>query len=241
MSDTDDGFDEEAARRELREKYEDEREDREQTARMSDLLLQGATMTNQHCDRCGSPIFRYEGEEFCPTCQHEAEQAQQAAGQQSEDQQPADQQQTAQRPAEQRPEAQQSANQQPADQQSAGQQADGQQSAARRPGGQQTTGESNAPADAHVSAGRRAPPSQVDAGQSDAGASDAQRAPSVDHTQQRGGGQRRSGSDAEDALESSISALARRAASADDPRTATEYLEAAREAAEALAALRHNA
>jgi UPF0148 protein len=76
MSDTDDGFDEEAVREELRQKYEDEREDREATARMSELLLQGATMTNQHCDRCGTPVFRYDGESFCPNCQHEAEQAQ---------------------------------------------------------------------------------------------------------------------------------------------------------------------
>src|SRR6056297_3020410 len=34
MSDSDDGFDEEAVREELREKYEDERGDREATARM---------------------------------------------------------------------------------------------------------------------------------------------------------------------------------------------------------------
>jgi uncharacterized Zn finger protein (UPF0148 family) len=35
---------------------------------MSELLLKGATMTNKHHD-CGSPIFRWQGEEFCPTCQ----------------------------------------------------------------------------------------------------------------------------------------------------------------------------
>ncbi|MXR20528.1 hypothetical protein GRX66_07880 [Halobacterium sp. PCN9] len=74
MSDTDDGFDEEAVRRELREKYEDD--DREETERMSELLLKGATMTNQHCDACGTPIFRYDGQAFCPNCQHEYEQAQ---------------------------------------------------------------------------------------------------------------------------------------------------------------------
>ena len=62
-------FDKEAERERLREKFEAEREDREATQRMSELLLQGATMTNRHCEECGDPIFRYEGEEFCPTCQ----------------------------------------------------------------------------------------------------------------------------------------------------------------------------
>ncbi|MDX1744478.1 MAG: Sjogren's syndrome/scleroderma autoantigen 1 family protein [Halobacteriales archaeon] len=62
-------FDKEAERERLRKKYEAEREDREATQRMSELLLQGATMTNKHCEACGDPIFRYEGQEFCPTCQ----------------------------------------------------------------------------------------------------------------------------------------------------------------------------
>ncbi|MGM0399190.1 MAG: Sjogren's syndrome/scleroderma autoantigen 1 family protein [Halobacteriota archaeon] len=68
-----DDFDKEAERRRLREKYERDREDRESTERMSELLLQGATMTNRHCDTCGSPIFRYQGQEFCPNCQMAAE------------------------------------------------------------------------------------------------------------------------------------------------------------------------
>ncbi|MFC6989860.1 Sjogren's syndrome/scleroderma autoantigen 1 family protein [Haloplanus sp. GCM10025708] len=63
------GFDKEAERERLREKYEKDQEKREATQRMSELLLQGATMTNRHCDQCGDPIFRYEGQEFCPTCQ----------------------------------------------------------------------------------------------------------------------------------------------------------------------------
>ena len=65
-------FDKEAERQRLREKYESNEEDREVTERMSELLLQGATMTNRHCDTCGSPLFRYQGQEFCPTCQMEA-------------------------------------------------------------------------------------------------------------------------------------------------------------------------
>ena len=62
-------FDKEAEREKLREKYEQDQQEREATERMSDLLLKGATMTNAHCGTCGDPVFRYEGQEFCPTCQ----------------------------------------------------------------------------------------------------------------------------------------------------------------------------
>ncbi|ELZ31170.1 hypothetical protein C474_10064 [Halogeometricum pallidum JCM 14848] len=62
-------FDKEAERQRLREKYEKDAERREETQRMSELLLQGATMTNKHCNQCGTPIFRYQGTEFCPNCQ----------------------------------------------------------------------------------------------------------------------------------------------------------------------------
>jgi uncharacterized Zn finger protein (UPF0148 family) len=67
------GFDEEAERERLREKYERDREKRTATQRMSELLLKGATMTNRHCDACGDPIFRHDGQEFCPTCRAEGE------------------------------------------------------------------------------------------------------------------------------------------------------------------------
>lgn len=62
-------FDKEAEREKLRKKLEKEEQDREATQRMSELLLKGATMTNVHCDVCGDPIFRSDGQEFCPTCQ----------------------------------------------------------------------------------------------------------------------------------------------------------------------------
>lgn len=62
-------FDKEAEREKLREKYEQDEERRETTEQMSELLLKGATMTNAHCSDCGDPIFRYDGQEFCPTCQ----------------------------------------------------------------------------------------------------------------------------------------------------------------------------
>jgi uncharacterized Zn finger protein (UPF0148 family) len=64
-------FDREAEREKLREKYEKDKQKREASERMSELLLQGATMTNRHCPECHSPVFRYDGREFCPTCQKE--------------------------------------------------------------------------------------------------------------------------------------------------------------------------
>jgi len=63
-----DGFDKEAEREKLREKFAKDDEKREHTQRMSELLLKGATMTNRHCDDCGDPIFRQDGQEFCPSC-----------------------------------------------------------------------------------------------------------------------------------------------------------------------------
>jgi uncharacterized Zn finger protein (UPF0148 family) len=62
-------FDKEAEREKLRDKYERDQQKREATEQMSELLLKGATMTNSHCGTCGDPIFRYEGQEFCPTCE----------------------------------------------------------------------------------------------------------------------------------------------------------------------------
>lgn len=66
-----DEFDREAERERLREKYERDKQKREASERMSELLLQGATMTNNHCPECQSPVFRYDGSEFCPTCERE--------------------------------------------------------------------------------------------------------------------------------------------------------------------------
>ena len=63
-----DEFDKEAEREKLREKFARDEEKREHTQRMSELLLKGATMTNQHCETCSDPIFRHDGREFCPTC-----------------------------------------------------------------------------------------------------------------------------------------------------------------------------
>jgi len=72
-------FDKEAEREKLRKKFADDEEKRADTQRMSELLLKGATMTNKHCDRCGDPLFRYNGQTFCSTCQAEAAEGQPAA------------------------------------------------------------------------------------------------------------------------------------------------------------------
>ncbi|RNI14998.1 hypothetical protein EFE42_02585 [Methanohalophilus sp. RSK] len=36
--------------------------------RISKLLELGGTMLAQHCDICGSPLFRYQGQVLCPLC-----------------------------------------------------------------------------------------------------------------------------------------------------------------------------
>jgi UPF0148 protein len=199
MSDSDDGFDEEAVREELREKYESEQEDREATARMSDLLLQGATMTNDHCDRCGSPLFRQDGQTFCPNCQHADQQAASEGAQQNGGQQ----------------QGQTAGGQQRQDQTAAGEQPQG--------SDQQAQGRDGQPERTQDVRDARDDATQTDPSTRDL----PEHAPTASASGPAG-----------DALESTIAALARRAASADDPRTAREYLEAAREAAEALAALR---
>jgi uncharacterized Zn finger protein (UPF0148 family) len=179
-------FDKEAERRRLREKYESEEADRETTERMSELLLQGATMTNQHCDACGSPIFRYQGQEFCPTCQAEARKQAHA-----DDAPTGDDTESRSAPA---TESEPAATSEP-------RQTDSAHAGARR-----------------ASTGQQAPvPRQ-------------QLTPDVpdDATGHE---------TAADALTAAIATLATRAQQTDDPRRAREFLEAAREAAEALAAL----
>lgn len=76
-------FDKEAERKKLEKQFEQDKRKRENTERMSELLLQGATMTDTHCDTCGDPLFRYEGQEFCPSCQVQTDDRQPADAQQS--------------------------------------------------------------------------------------------------------------------------------------------------------------
>ena len=66
-------FDKEAEREKLRKKFARDEEKRAHTERMSELLLKGATMTNKHCSQCSDPLFRYNGQTFCPSCQAEGD------------------------------------------------------------------------------------------------------------------------------------------------------------------------
>lgn len=68
-------FDKEAEREKLRRQFAADEEKREVTERMSELLLQGATMTNRHCNTCHSPVFTYQDQAFCPTCQVEIDES----------------------------------------------------------------------------------------------------------------------------------------------------------------------
>lgn len=64
-----DEFDKEAERERLKEKFEKDEADRAAAKQMSELLLQGARMTDRHCPTCGSPLFEEDDELFCPTCE----------------------------------------------------------------------------------------------------------------------------------------------------------------------------
>ncbi len=66
-----DGFDKEAERERLREKYAEDEADRQSAKEMSDLLLQGARMTDRHCPECGDPLFEDDGELFCASCERQ--------------------------------------------------------------------------------------------------------------------------------------------------------------------------
>lgn len=195
-----DDFDKEAEREKLREKYADEQKDRESTQRMSDLLLQGATMTNKHCDACGDPIFRYEGQEFCASCQA----AGQAASGASE------------------------AGNQPVPQES--------------PDPAETAPDSEAAARAVADEERSDPvdtgshPSEVRESEPEPEAPEPvePRDPPLETQSVPASGDL---AGARDELGRTVATLARRAANAEDPRRAREFLEAATEAVEALSTL----
>mgnify|MGYP000518799458 CR=1 FL=1 len=223
-------FDKEAEREKLREKYGEDDADREATQRMSQLLLQGATMTNRHCDRCGDPIFRQNDQEFCPTCNAEAQAADADAQAADAENQGADADTNA---AENRPTETQSAT---ADAQSAD--ADARSAAAQRaPAGRQPTdaqsGRAAAPGRPEFEAPRTpptedaAPAADSNAASRSGGSSDLQSSASAGDL-----------ADADAALVTTLNRFASAAAQTDDPRRAKEHLEAAREAAEALDALR---
>lgn len=246
-------FDKEAERRKLREKYEQDQQKRESTQRMSELLLQGATMTNRHCDNCGDPIFRYDGQEFCPSCQN----AQVVDGQATGDAQSADAEASASTAAgadateagsvgadasgageNDAAEAESVDVQTPDDgARSAASHADEETSADR--------GASAAGADTHASTPAGTANATVDAGTNAAGhartnaaarnATDAPTEGTTASSPEASGGSSRS--EARASLERTVAEYARAAEQADDPRQARELLATAREAAEALTTL----
>jgi len=243
-------FDKEKEREKLREKYEQEEKEREATRQMSELLLQGATMTNHHCDDCGNPIFRYDGQEFCAHCQS-PEQGSQAGQQGGRAGQQGDQTGRHQDQADQRAPDQGTRY---ADQ--AGQR-DGERS--RRPRADDPAGQRQ---DEEPRIEREAPPAEeeserpTDAGESgtanrssvarDAGrpardgpriredVADRRSPPRQGDRERAAGGP----GETEVALERAVTKFARLAVETDDPRRARDHLAAAREAAEALSALR---
>ncbi|QGX95481.1 hypothetical protein EI982_12125 [Haloplanus rallus] len=203
-------FDKEAERERLREKYEQDREKRASTQRMSELLLKGATMTNNHCDACGDPIFRYDGEEFCPTCQApnaDAEDASSAAAEADAD------------PAETGADA-------------TGADADPAETGADAQAVRDETDTEAGPSAPAVARDRRPAPTGGDA---DPPAADRSRGAAGGRG--AGTGAAPDLDDTRASLSRTLDRFARAAEETDDPRRARELLAAAREAAETLAAL----
>jgi len=212
-------FDKEAEREKLRKKFADDEEKRADTQRMSELLLKGATMTNKHCDRCGDPLFRYNGQTFCSTCQAEAAEgaADAEAEAADEGQPPAD--------AGDAPQSTDPQGGSPDPQAGGSTEPRVDRSAAARP---EQSPESRAERTGNVRADRT-------------GTGRTERPPAVDGEPggSVGGEPAAAGSlsEARQSLQRTVTRFARAAEETDDPRRARELLAAAREAAETLAAL----
>lgn len=233
-----DEFDKEAEREKLREKYGDDEEDRKATERMSDLLLKGATMTNTHCGTCGDPLFRQNGVTFCPSC-HGGPEGVEGAGVEGAEEQTQEQGRS---PAE--PEGGGGATE--IDVSSPGEAGNGDEGPnagpAEGPAGQSDssgTGERATPS-GRTEPGmpdrdRRSDRESPRAPRSRGSAADQPDTPTAPVSDAPAGG---SGTDARGSLLAALERFSAEAAATDDPRYARECLEAAREAAEALAALR---
>jgi len=231
-------FDKEAEREKLREQFERDEQRREATRKMSDLLLKGATMTNRHCDRCGNPIFRYEGQEFCPECQTtvggageaaegtaeggdaaEARSTTEADGTDAEDAAAGDPDETGgKEPPESGPSTDPAATADVAD-------------------GTPDPEPSGGPS-ASTGADRGHPTVRPDRDERSPRGSDSRTTPPIDSNDVPARSDAADLADAQATLRRTLTRFAARAAETDDPRQAREYLAAAREAAEALAALR---
>ena len=206
-------FDKEAEREKLREKYEQDAEKRSATQRMSELLLGGATMTDQHCERCGDPLFRDGGETFCPTCRNEEADTRQQAQAADSRAAPADagSEQPTQQPPAQSPDG--------AVESSASNGVDATESLAQLPENAEVVARADdaMPEQRRAGAAGRAQPNQ----------------PEREQPQPAGG----DATDPRAELQRAVTETARKASAATDPRTAKAWLEASKEAAEALAAL----
>ncbi|WP_254864483.1 Sjogren's syndrome/scleroderma autoantigen 1 family protein [Halovivax gelatinilyticus] len=220
MSETEDdgGIDKEALREELREKYAADEKKRESTQRMSDLLLKGATMTNAHCGTCGDPLFRQNGTNFCPTCHGGPEGVEASI---DVDDESADQATPATPAVDDATDADPTDDRMPA-----------------ASNGAHTTPETDSiDADGHSFDPDRSPTNPDAARQPTGTPADAARG----RTDPVDGAKIPIESEldgAYDSLQTALERWAREAETADNPRHARECLEAAREAADALAALR---
>ncbi|KDE59738.1 hypothetical protein EL22_18310 [Halostagnicola sp. A56] len=262
-------FDKEAEREKLREKYEQDKREREATQRMSDLLLKGARMTNTHCNTCGDPLFQQNGTTFCPSCHGSAEGVEASPADESTTQ---DSQQTS-APDGQAPAAgSETDTATPADASepvnsseavdSSGPvdvsetTADASETAADRSGATATeqtpptqprdgSTEPSSPDRTTTQPSKPSSPDRPAAQPSETRDESPRSAPSTTPSRARTGDDRGTPvalegdlETAQDALVESLERFARKAAETDDPRYARECLEAAREASEALSALR---
>ncbi|WP_436346237.1 Sjogren's syndrome/scleroderma autoantigen 1 family protein [Natronorubrum sp. FCH18a] len=239
-------FDKEAEREKLREKYERDEQEREATQRMSDLLLKGATMTNAHCGTCGDPLFQEDGTTFCPSCHGNPDAVQGTDLEAQPAEETADEEPTATETQE--PDATPNrAPSRPTDAE------DGEAAADSSPAVDPAAARGHDPADSSVttdSSGATDPAPATDS--SSAGDAQSQEpspapAPATGSTDDRRPTRRTPATsspadgDLEAAHASLVQALekfAGMAAETDDPRYATECLEAAREASETLETLR---
>jgi uncharacterized Zn finger protein (UPF0148 family) len=226
-------FDKEKERERLREQYERDRKKREATEQMSELLLQGATMTNAHCSECGDPIFRYDGQEFCATCERPVERAADASEDGDEDE---DDQLEVTTPSEDTrvvfgEESDQAAQQKA---QTGTRQAEGGEGSLSR---RDTAGGADDPttrATADRSTSRADDPAAQATADRQSGRTSAGEPVERRDTYDSGGGL----DAARDSLVRTLVAHADRAEAAGDPREARDHLQVAREAAETLDALR---
>ncbi|MFP8953443.1 Sjogren's syndrome/scleroderma autoantigen 1 family protein [Natrialbaceae archaeon A-arb3/5] len=216
-------FDKEAEREKLREKYERDQAEREATQRMSDLLLKGATMTNSHCGTCGDPLFQENGTTFCPSCHGNPD----AVEGTDLEAQPADE------PAADSDQIEADIGRTPA-------RNDAPAGSDARPQEQEPNAPDHEPAPDAEPTTSPPDPQVPDPGRS------AREVPNrssaeTDHTSRPAPSQPAVDGDVEAARDSLVRALekfAGKAAETDDPRYATECLEAAREASETLETLR---